>query len=263
MSPECRGRIERVRADLGLDQSLMTQMVRWGRAVVRLDLGKSVAFERPVGELLLERAPRTAELAGVALLFATMVGLPLGVVTGSRPRGTSARIIAPISIALVSCPPIVAALALLLLGLRTGLLSVAPGALAAPALALAMPLAAMLERLQSQATRDTISAIDVQAAAARGLSPARLIWVHAARQSLRPVLGVYGIVIGTLFSGSLAVEVITAWPGLGRLMYDALVGRDTLLVVGCAMVGAAFLVAGNLVADVLRALADPRAREAA
>jgi peptide/nickel transport system permease protein len=72
---------------------------------------------------------------------------------------------------------------------------------------------------------------------------------------------VYGIVIGTLFSGSLAVETITAWPGIGRLMYDALVGRDLFLVAGCALVGAVLIALGNVIADLIRAVADPRIRE--
>jgi len=118
----------------------------------------------------------------------------------------------------------------------------------------------MLERLQSQATSEAISAPDLTAAAARGVPRSRLIWVHAARQSLRPVLGVYGIIIGSLFSGSLAVETIASWPGLGRLMYDALVARDLFLVAGCALAGAMFIAAGNFLADVLRALVDPRVR---
>jgi peptide/nickel transport system permease protein len=105
-----------------------------------------------------------------------------------------------------------------------------------------------------------MAAPDLVAAVARGLSPARIVWIHAARQSLRPVLGVYGVIIGTLLSGSLAVEVITNWPGLGRLMYEALRGRDLFLVAGCALVGAIGLALGNLVADVTRAIADPRVR---
>ena len=121
-----------------------------------------------------------------------------------------------------------------------------------------LPLAASLERLQSQATAESLAAPDITAAAARGVPRARLIWIHAARQSLRPVLGVYGIVIGTLFSGSLAVEVITGWPGIGRLMSDALVGRDLYLATGCALAGAVLIALGNTVADVMRAIVDPR-----
>jgi len=121
----------------------------------------------------------------------------------------------------------------------------------------------MLERLQNRAVREALAAPDLLAGAARGLSGARLLWVHAARRSLRPVLGVYGIVIGSLFSGSFVVEIVTAWPGLGRLMYDALVSRDLFLVAGCALAGAVCLACGNFIADVARALADPRVQEAA
>jgi peptide/nickel transport system permease protein len=256
-----RASIAHERARLGLEAPIYAQLARWASGLARLDLGTSSAFRRPVADLLAERAARTAELAAIALGLATLVGLPLGVMTGSRPRSVLTHVVTVLSIALVSCPPIVGALGLSLLAVATGWLSVAPGRVALPALALALPLAAMLERLQAQATLEALSAPDLVAAAARGLPPARLVWIHAARQSLRPVLGVYGIVIGSLFSGSLAVEFVTAWPGLGRLMYDALVGRDLFLVAGCALAGAIFLAVGNLIADLVRSLVDPRVRE--
>ena len=253
--------IARARARLGLDQPFAQQCLVWARGIARGDLGESSMFGRPVRALVFERAAATARLAGLALLVATLIGLPLGVVSGATPRHWAARVTAPLSLLLVSCPPIVGALALLLLGASTGWLSIESGAIAVPALALALPLAASLERLQAQAVREVVAAPDLVAAAARGIPPVRLIWVHAARQSLRPVLGVYGVVIGSLFGGSFAVEVITAWPGLGRLMYDGLRGHDVFLVSGCAMAGAVCLTAGNLIADLLRALVDPRARE--
>jgi peptide/nickel transport system permease protein len=261
MSRADRATIEAARARLGLDRPILAQVGDWLAGLGRLDLGRSSLYGRPVSELVIERARRTASLAALALVVATAIGLPLGVLTGARPQGLVARIVAPISIALVACPPIVGVLALLLLAVTTGWLSTAPGAVLVPTLALALPLAATLERLQSQATAESLAAPDVTAAAARGVSPARLLWIHAARQSLRPVLGVYGIVIGTLFSGSLAVETITAWPGIGRLMYDALVGRDLFLVAGCALAGAVLIALGNVIADLFRAVVDPRIRE--
>ncbi len=248
------------RARLGLDQPLARQFGSWVWGLARLDLGTSAIYDRPVSELVAERASNTAVLSAAALALALLLGLPLGVMTGARPRGPLATIVTPISIALVSCPPIIGALALSLLAVRTGWLSITPGSLGVPALALGLPFAAMLERLQSRATADTLAAPNLLAAAARGIPPRRLLWVHAVRQSLRPVLGVLGIVIGALFGGSLAVEYITAWPGLGRLMYDALASRDLLLVAGCALLGAVWLAAGNLAADLLRAWIDPRVR---
>lgn len=246
----------RQRYKIGLP--LLDQLGDWVSGVARLDLGQSYLYGRPVAGLVMERARRTALLAAIVLVVATLIGLPLGVLTGARPRGLLAALVSPLSIALVACPPIVGALALLLLAATTGWLPTSPGSLAVPTLALALPLAASLERLQSQATAESLAAPDIMAAAARGIPRARLIWIHAARQSLRPVLGVYGIVIGTLFSGSLAVEVITGWPGIGRLMSDALVGRDLYLATGCALAGAVLIALGNTVADVTRAIVDPR-----
>ena len=96
------------------------------------------------------------------------------------------------------------------------------------------------------------------AARARGIPDRRIVWRHGWRQSLGPVLAIYGVIVGSLFSGSFAVEIVTSWPGLGELMRQALMARDTYLVAGCAAAGAAFLAAGVLAADVAHALVDPR-----
>jgi peptide/nickel transport system permease protein len=248
--------IAAARHRLGLDQPVGSQLAGWMAGVARFDLGQSSRFGRPVADLVGERMRNTAELAAVALVIAVGIGLPLGVFTGVR-RGGARGVVSGVSMALVSCPPIIFTLGLLFLAAETGWLSIAPGHLALPALALALPLSAVLERLQSQAMAEALQTPVVVAAAARGLPVWRLIWVHAGRQSLRPVLGVAGIVVATLFSGSIAVETITAWPGLGRLMLDALVSRDIYLVAGCALAGATLVAVGNLLADVLRAAADP------
>jgi len=101
----------------------------------------------------------------------------------------------------------------------------------------------------------------VAAARARGLSEEQLVLRHAWRASLRPVCALYGLVVGALFSGSFAVEYVTSWPGLGRLLYEALRARDIYLVAGCAAAGALFLALGSLLSDLLLAAADPRVRE--
>ena len=249
------------RARLHLDRPILWQLGAWLNGLAHFDLGRSLLSERPVGELVRQRTARTATLAFVALALATIVAIPLGLLTGAYPRGMLARVVAPVSLALVACPPLIAALALLWLALSTRWLPVEPGSLVVPALALSLPLAAMIERLQSRATADALAAPDLVAAAARGIPPRRLLWIHAARQSMRPVLGIFGIVIGSVFSGSLAVEWATSWPGLGRLMYDAVVTRDVFLVAGCALAGAVMIALGNVLADLTRALADPRVRE--
>src|SRR5262249_43340635 len=127
------------------------------------------------------------------------------------------------------------------------------------ALALAIPLAATLEKLQSEAIEAAAKEPFVAASRARGVDRLRSILHHAWPVSLRPVLGLYGLMIGSLFSGSFVVEVVTSWPGLGRLMFDALKARDLFLVAGCAATGALFLAVGTLLADLALAYTDPRA----
>ncbi len=249
------------RERLGLDRPFPVQLAHFTWDLLRLDLGESARYDRPVAALVAERGANTARLAFVALLLATLIGLPLGVVTGAYSGTWFSRLLSIASIAVLACPPLVAVLVLLYVAAITGWVSVASGDLLVPALALGLPVGAALERLQSQATHDAMASPDLLAAAARGIPPHRLVWVHAARQSLRPVLGVYGIVIGSLFSGSMAVEFATSWPGLGRLMLEAVQHGDVRLVAGCVFAGGICLAVGNLAADALRSLADPRVRD--
>jgi ABC-type dipeptide/oligopeptide/nickel transport system permease component len=127
-----------------------------------------------------------------------------------------------------------------------------------PVAALALPLVAMFERLQSQAMSEIAGQPFVIATLGRGVPLSRVIWRDALKNALRPVASVYGLVVGTLLSGSFAVEAITAWPGLGQLMLNALRARDVYLVTGCAAAGSIFLAAGTLLSDAALALVDPR-----
>ncbi len=249
------------RAELGLDDPLILQTARWVAGVVTLNFGESSLYRRPVRDLVIERGANTAWLAAVSLLLAIVLGIPAGIFTGANQGRLLAQVITALSLLLVACPPLIGALGLLYLGVLTGIPSTAQGALALPALALGLPVAAMLERLQSQATREAMEAGGVRAAAARGIPLTRLVWRHAARQALRPVLGVLGIVIATLFSGSLAVEMIASWPGLGRLLLDGVHSGDVTLIAGCVWAGAVCLAVGNVAADLLAAVVDPRVTE--
>jgi peptide/nickel transport system permease protein len=267
------------RAALGLDRPILIQYVEWIGRAVRFDFGQSLLYTRPVNELLRERALNSALLATAALILATVVGIPMGIFTAARARGVAVAVVRGLSVLMLSMPPLLASLALVLVAANTGWLPVGgmsstngahlgwAGWLAdlarhvpLPAMALALPLAATLERLQSQALGEAIQQPFVRAALARGLTHDQAILRHAWRVSLPPVLALYGLMIGTLFSGSFIVEIVTAWPGLGRLMWDALRARDLYLVAGCAAAGAVFLAIGTFVSDTLLALADPRAR---
>jgi peptide/nickel transport system permease protein len=260
---------------LGLDRPLAAQYAAWLGRALRLDLGESVKYRRPVNSLIGERAGKTALLGLSALAIATLAGIPAGIITGSR-RNRLTMIARGVSLLLVSVPSLVTSFALLFLAARTGWFPVggfAAGSdeswwtmmryLVLPATALALPIAASLERLQSQAMQDALRDPSVRAALARGCSERRVIWKHAFRLSLPPVVGIYGVIVGSVLSGSFAVEIVTSWPGLGALMYEALVARDLFLVAGCAAAGSVFLALGTFASDVALAFADPRAEEPA
>lgn len=269
--------VEQMRSRYGLDRPLSEQYFGWIARAARFDFGRSMVYDRPVRELIPERAANTAVLAFTALAAATLIGLPLGIITGARRDGVLSGIIRVVSIALLSMPPLLTSLFLVFLAARTGWLPIggmggspdAPGGafvdlvrhLIVPTAALALPLAALFERLQSQAMRETVGQPFVLATFARGIPRSRVVWRDALKAALRPVASIYGIVVGTLLSGSFAVEMITAWPGLGRLMLDALRARDVYLVAGCAAAGSIFLAVGTLMSDAALAIVDPRARE--
>ena len=271
--------IERTRARYGLDKSIGAQYRDWLVRAARFDFGRSLAYDRPVTDLIPERAANTALLAVSALLAATLVGLPLGMITGTRRGGLLPGAVRAVSLVLLSMPPLLTSLFLVFLAARTGWFPIggmrsigsAAGSTAAPldllrhmvvpVLALAMPLAAMFERLQAQAMTEVVGQPWVLATLARGVPRWRVVWRDALKAALRPVASIYGLVVGTLLSGSFAVEMITSWPGLGRLMLEALRARDVYLVAGCAAAGSVFLAAGTLLSDVALALVDPRATE--
>ena len=271
--------IETTRARFDLDRGPVEQWWLWLGRALRFDFGDSFLYNRPVGPLVASAAVNTGLLAIVALAAATLIGLSLGIVTGTR-SGALAAVVRGASLVCLSLPPLVTSLALVFLAARTGWLpaggmtsatSVDPAwwewtadvlwHLPLPALALALPMAATFERLQSQAMADAVRQPFVMAGVARGVPRRRVLLRHAWPVSVGPICGVYGVAIGAVLSGSFIVEFVTAWPGLGRLMYEGLRARDLYLVAACAATGAAFLAFGTAVGDMLQAVADPRVRD--
>jgi peptide/nickel transport system permease protein len=268
-----------VRARFGLDRSPAAQWIGWFTRASRFDFGDSLLYNRPVRGLVVSAAANTAVLAVAALAVATLLGIPLGIVSGSR-QGTGTAVIRAMSLFCLSVPPLLTSLLLVFLAATTrwfptggmtsaGAIDLRGAAwfadvaqhLPLPVLALALPIAATFERLQSQSITEALHQPFTLAATARGVSPRDVVWRHAWRVSLRPICGVYGLVIGALLSGSFVVEFVTAWPGLGRLMYEALRARDIYRVAGCAAMGGLFLAVGSVIGDLLLVAADPRVRE--
>ena len=275
-SPE---EVAAARQRFGFDRSVGEQWRVWAARALRFDLGDSLLYNRPVAPVVAAAAVNTAMLGIIALLVATAAGVSLGIFTGSR-TGAAVAAVRAASIACISLPPLLTSLLLVFLAARTGWfplggmttatavdqswaawLADVASHLPLPVLALALPVAATLERLQSQSMSEVMRQPFLAAAMARGVPHGDVILRHAWRVSLRPICAVYGLVIGALLSGSFVVEYVTAWPGLGRTMYEALRARDIYLVAGCAAMGALLLALGTLVGDLLLAAADPRTRD--
>jgi ABC-type dipeptide/oligopeptide/nickel transport system permease component len=270
--------IARIRHARGLDRPLAERYAAWTARLARLDLGTSIRYQRPVGPLVADRATNTLLLAMAAFVVAALLGLAGGMVTGSRSRSAAATLVRGVSIVLLSCPPLLASILLVWAAVVTGALpasgldSADPGGhvlarfadvarhLALPALALGLPLAAVIERVAAQAIREALAEPSIVAARARGVPERDIRWRHALRLAAAPILAVGGTVAGALLSGSVAVELVTSWPGLGRLTFDALAARDADLAAGCAIAASVGLGLAILAADIALAAVDPRVR---
>jgi peptide/nickel transport system permease protein len=274
--------VARERIRLGLDEPMLTRIGSWMGHALRLDFGTSFRYGQPVLGLVATRVAHSALLTGTALLFAVAIGVPIGLISGSGRFPRLAGAVGAVSLVLFSLPPLLVALVLTVVAVRTGwapaggmqtagadewaladrLVDIAHH-LVVPVLALGLPLAASLERIQQAAVADGTAARHVLAASARGVGLRRWLWRALWRPTASPVASVLGLAAGTLLSGSLAVELVTAWPGLGRLMFEALATRDVPLAAGCGAAAAAFLAVWTTLGDVLAWWLDPRLRPGA
>ncbi|HEY6065203.1 MAG TPA: ABC transporter permease [Thermoanaerobaculia bacterium] len=283
-SPESGRRVsaaarEEMRRLYGLDRPLPERFARWIGRVARFDLGESFVDRRPVSERIREALPATLALNGLALLLTLAIAVPVGVAAGSRPEGPFDRTSAVVLFGLYSMPVFWAALLLqTLLSVKLGWLPLygvssdpAPAGLAGVAdrLAhLALPVTcltyaslAFFARLVRAGVVEARSQDYVTAALARGVSRRGALWRHAFRNALLPLITLLGLLLPGLLSGSVIVERIFAWPGLGRLYFDSILSRDYPVVLGLSLVGAVATLAATLAADVAYAFADPRVRE--
>jgi len=274
--------LARERIRLGLDRPVTARIADWIGNAARLDFGTSFRYGQPVLALVTTRATNSLMLAGSALALALLIAVPCGLISGSGRFPRLAGVVGALSLALLSLPPLLVALMLTVVAVRTGwapaggmqsagadewalgdrLIDLAHHLLV-PVLALGLPLAATLERLQQAAVAEGTTARHVLATSARGVGLGRWLWRALWRPTAAPFASVVGLAAGTLLSGSLAVELVTAWPGLGRLMFEALATRDVPLAAGCGAAAAAFLAFWTTLGDVVAWWLDPRLRPGA
>jgi ABC-type dipeptide/oligopeptide/nickel transport system permease component len=257
------GDVADLRRRLGLDRPLLLQYAEFLLGLARGDLGISLRYHDPVGALLLERLPHTLLLASASLALALVLALPAGVSAALRPAGTLDRLTGLGAALALSMPSFwLGPLLILAFAIRLDWLPVSgsdsPASLVLPAVTLAVSVAALLSRLLRASLGEELRAPYLAAARARGMTRTGAALRHALRCALAPVLTVAGLQMGSLLTGAILTETIFAWPGLGRLLVQAIAHRDYPLVQGCVLLIAATYVAVNLLTDAAHALLDPR-----
>jgi peptide/nickel transport system permease protein len=268
-----------IRAEYGVDRPFAVRYARWMGSVLKGEMGFSFAYGTSVGPLLWARARNTLLLTGSATLLAWLLAIPIGI-WGAASKGTWGDRACGVAMStLLTIPDLLLALILLLLAVRTGWFPtggmISPGGehadfwsgvadvarhLILPALGLALATLPILVRHTRSAMIDALESPFVRAARGHGIPRARLLFRYALPAASNPLISLFGFSIATMLSASVIVEVVLSWPGLGPLMVQAILARDVYVVIGVVMLSSVFLVAGNLVADVLLFLSDPRIR---
>ncbi|HEX5131802.1 MAG TPA: ABC transporter permease [Candidatus Krumholzibacteria bacterium] len=270
--------IERVRRSLGLDERLPVQYARWVGGVIRGDFGTSLAQNRPVRDMLADAVPRTILLTLLALGVQMSLGIWAGAAAARRRHARADRFLSFLTVALYAIPPFYLAYLLMTWlaidrhwlptsGIATPGLDAGGVAMLAdrarhllmPVLVLGVASAAGFARYARGSLIDALGEDFVRTARAKGLPEGTVVWRHAFRSSLGTLITVTGLSAPFLIGGAVIVETVFAWPGMGSLMVASIYARDYPVVLAVNMLGALFVIAGNLLADVGSAWADPRA----
>jgi peptide/nickel transport system permease protein len=257
--------VANIRHQLGLDQPLLSQFWHYLTGLAQGNLGRSYAQKTDVGALIAARLPATLILMAAGIFVEVMLGLLLGVIAAVRRGGPVDRFVMMASFVGVSAPQFVAALLLLYVFAVTlawfpmsGFGTFAHVVL--PATTLGILGAGWYARMVRSAMIDVLNQDYVRTARAKGLSSARIVFRHALPNALLPIIAMIGIDIGQFMSGVVVVEAVYGWPGIGQLAWQAIQQVDIPIIMGVTLVSALAIVIGNLVADLIAPLIDPRIR---
>jgi peptide/nickel transport system permease protein len=279
ISPET---ISSLRSHYGLDKPLVVRYGRWMRSAAQADFGYSIAYNTPVAPLLWSRTKNTLLLAAAGTLLTWLISVPLGVWVAARRGRLLDNTVGAVSSLLISVPEVVIAVALLAIVVRWRVLPVGgmrsldsealsqwarvqdiAARMVLPVIILALAETAIIVRHIRASMLEVLNAPFVQAARSFGIHRARVLFRHVLPVAASPAISLFGFSLAGLVSGSLLVEVICGWPGLGPLILDATLARDFYLVIGGIMLSAVFMVGGNLIADIMLLACDPRIRTGA
>ncbi|OYR77469.1 peptide ABC transporter permease [Halorubrum ezzemoulense] len=267
-SPE---RLEALRQSLGLNRPIWIRYIDWLTGVLTGDMGNSLRFGDPVTRLIVQRLPASAFLAGAAVTIAVTVAIPLGVIAGRARNTWKDFTTSVVAFTGISLPDFFWGLVLILVFAEffavlppSGYVNPAVDPVAGikhvllPAMSLGFALMAHLTRMTRSSLIEELKAGYVKLAQSKGIPDRDIVYRHALRNAFLPVLTVIGLQIGFLFSGIVIIEQVFAYPGLGRLAFQALLNRDTTLIQGSVLTIATVFMLSNLVVDLLYAVLDPR-----
>ncbi len=276
--------IEQMRRNLGLDRPLPVQYLDWLRSFFTGHFGYSFSQHRPVSAVILDALPNTLLLSGISLVLIFVIGCAAGVVQAVRQYSAADQVLTLLGLAIYSVPGFWLGLMLILLVSSpaisswlhlpiSGMVSidheylgwwgrVADRArhLVLPVIALGLASAAGVARYMRGSMLEVVGQDYIRTARAKGLPERRVILGHALRNALLPIVSLFGLYLPLLFGGTVVIEVVFSWPGMGRLLYNAILARDYPVVMAATFLFGALVVLGNLVADLLYAAVDPRVR---
>jgi peptide/nickel transport system permease protein len=262
-----------LRHELGLDQPIIVQYGVWVAKVLSGDLGRSIRTNQPVTEAIAQRLPTTIELTLLAMLVSLCIAIPTGIISATQRNSASDLIVTTLALIGVSMPNFFLAILLIFifaLNLRwlppIGFTPITKDLVAnvqgmiLPAITLGAATAAVVARLTRSSLLEVLGQEYIRTARAKGLAERAVIYTHALKNAMIPVVTIVGLQIGALLSGAVITETIFVLPGVGRLVVDSIFQRDFPLVQGVVLFGAMVFVVANLVVDVLYSFLDPRIR---
>jgi ABC-type dipeptide/oligopeptide/nickel transport system permease component len=250
----------------GLDAPLGQQYLHYWKGVLRGDLGPSLRFNQSVSRLIVQRYPYTLQLTVAALLVAILISIPAGVRSAQRRGKWDDKLLSVVSLFGLSFPNFaLGPILILFFSIELGLLPVSGSGtfahLVLPAITMGSALAAILTRMVRTSMLEELGQDYIRTARAKGLSERAVVYRHALRNAMLPVLTVLGLQFGALLAGAIVTEKIFSWPGIGRLTIDAIGNRDYYLVQGCILAIGLTYVLVNFLTDLLYSVANPRIRQ--
>jgi ABC-type dipeptide/oligopeptide/nickel transport system permease component len=255
--------VAQIRVNYGLDRPLLVQYGIYLGKLAHGDLGESFQAMAPVGEGIARTLPATLELTTAGMLLAVVLGIPMGIVAATRPRGAIDSALTAAAVLGISMPGFFLGLLLMLLFAST--LGWLPptgrgtwAQLVMPAATLGLPYVATFARLTRSSMLDVLGEDYIRTAHSKGVSRARVVYKHALANAAIPLITAFGMDFGRLLGGAVIVETVFAWPGMGRYMVEAIMARDIYVVQGTLVVFAALVVVVNLLVDLVYGFLDPR-----